>query len=110
MASTLHTVRHSITGFGRTAGKKFDRARDQTGGALHAAASSMRKSSSKIERVTTSAARCIDQTASFIEDTNFKHAVAELRRYGQKHMTCSLLVSAAVGIWAGFTLGRVARS
>ena len=121
MATTLATVaktargfsrdaRKSVVAFRRSAGKTIDRARDQTGGALHRAASSVRKSSARIDHLAIGAAKGLDATASFVEDADFKRLYTGLRRFGQKHPACTLLVGAAVGFWAASAVGRMVRS
>jgi hypothetical protein len=99
-------VKDTVVQFGESAGRKIDDARDQTGGALHAAAASMRKGSAKIDVLAGSAAKKLDTTASFVEDANMNSLFTGVRRFGQNHLTLTLLVGAAVGFWAAATLGR----
>lgn len=93
-----------------TAGKKLEDVRDQTGGALHAAASSVRKtarqSSEVIDKLAAGAADGLDATASYV-DTHFRRGrFPALRRFGRHHLTESLVVAAAIGFFAGVALSR----
>jgi ElaB/YqjD/DUF883 family membrane-anchored ribosome-binding protein len=103
-------VKDSVADFGRSAGRKIDVARDQTGDALHAAASSMRRGSAKIDHLATGAAKRLDATASFVEDANLKGLIAGARRFGKNHLTLTLLVAAAVGFVAGVRLSAGAHA
>jgi hypothetical protein len=103
-------VKDTVVQFGESAGRKIDDARDQTGGALHAAASSMRKGSAKIDVLAGSAAKKLDTTASFVEDANMKGLFAGARRFGQNHLTLTVLAGVAVGFWAASTLSRGVRA
>jgi ElaB/YqjD/DUF883 family membrane-anchored ribosome-binding protein len=121
MATTLNNVAESaldfsrdvldsMTQFGRTAGKKIDSARGQTGDALHSAASSMRRNSSKIDGLARNAAKRLDATAHFVEHADLKGLRTGARRFGHNHLTLSLLVAAAAGFLAGVTLCRGSRT
>lgn len=108
-ADISRDVKDSVVRFGRSAGQSIDVARNQTGGALHAAASSMRRSSAKIDEIATGAAERLDATASFVEDASFKGLFAGARQFGQNHLTLTLLAAAAAGFWAGSILSRATR-
>ena len=99
-------VKDSVADFGRSAGRKIDVARDQTGDALHAAASSVRKGSAKIDVMAGDAASRLDTTASFVKDADLKSLSAGVRRFGQTNLTLTVLVAAAAGLWVGLALGR----
>jgi ElaB/YqjD/DUF883 family membrane-anchored ribosome-binding protein len=107
-------ARESVEELGRSAGRKFDDARDDTAGALHTAASSIRRtgrqSSAAIDNVTTGAADRLDATASYVEDHDLRVVFNGLRKFGRRHLTGSLMVAAAVGFFAGAALNRVANS
>jgi ElaB/YqjD/DUF883 family membrane-anchored ribosome-binding protein len=104
----------SIEEMGRSAGRKLDEAREETGGALHAAASCVRKtgrqSSEAIDDLATGTADRLDATASYIEDHDVRDALTGLRRFGRKHLTGSLVVAGAIGFLAGSALSRAAHS
>jgi hypothetical protein len=103
-------VKDSVVRFGQTAGRSIDIARNQTGGALHAAASSMRRGSAKIDVIAAGAAERLDATASFVEDASLKGLFTGVRRFGQNHLTFTLLVAVAAGFWAGSILSRATRA
>ena len=107
-------ARDSIEEFGRSAGKKLDEARDQTGDALHSAASSVRRtgrqSSAAIDDCSTRTADGLDATASFIEDHDLGEAVNGLRKFARRHLTGSLIAAAAVGFVAASALRRATHS
>ena len=123
--TTLKTVTESASEFGketresidelvRSAGKRLDNARDETGDALHAAASSVRttgrQSSEAIDNLATGAADRLDATASYIEDHDLRDVFGGLRRFGRRHLTGSLVAAAAIGFLAGSALRRATHS
>ena len=107
-------ARESIEELGRSAGRKLDEARDQTGDALHSAASSVRKtgcqSSAAIDDCSTRTADGLDATASFIEDHDLGEAVNGLRRFACRHLTGSLIAAAGIGFLAASALRRATHS
>ena len=106
--------KESVEELGRSAGRKLDQARDDTGEALHAAASSVRttghKGSEAIDNCSTRTADRLDATASYVEDHDLRDVFSGLRRFGQRHLTGSLVVAAAVGFLAGSALRRATHS
>ena len=107
-------ARESIEELGRSAGRKLDEARDETGGALHSAASSVRKTgrqgSAAIDNCSTRTADRLDATASYIEDHDLGDAFTGLRRIARRHLTGSLVAAAAIGFLAGSALSRLTHS
>lgn len=107
-------AKESVEQFGRSAGKKLDEVREETGAALHTAASSVRKTgrqgSDAISNLAAGAADRLDATASYVEDRDLRDAFAGLRRFGRRHLTGSLVAAAAVGFLAGSALSRAAHS
>jgi ABC-type transporter Mla subunit MlaD len=107
-------AKESVEELGRTAGRKLDDARDQTGGALHAAASSVRKTgrqgSEAIDNFATGAADRLDATASYVEDHDLKEVFKGLRKFARQHLTGSLVFAVAIGFLAGAALNRLAHS
>jgi hypothetical protein len=107
---TGREVKDSVTEFVRSASGRIDTVRDQTGDALHAAASSVRKGSAKIDVIAGDAASRLDTTASFVKDADLKSLSAGVRRFGQKNLTFTVLVAAAAGLWVGLALSRGTRA
>ena len=107
-------ARESLEELGRSAGRKLDDARDETAGALHTAASSVRRTgrqgSAAIDSVATGTADRLDATASYVEDHDLKDAFTGLRRFGRRHLTGSLVFAVAIGFLAGAALYRAAHS
>jgi ElaB/YqjD/DUF883 family membrane-anchored ribosome-binding protein len=107
-------AKDSIEELGRSAGRKLDEAREETGGALHTAASCVRKTgrqgSEAIDGLATGAADRLDATASYVEDHDLRDALTGLRRFGRRHLTGSLVVAGAIGFLAGSALSRATRS
>ena len=103
-------ARESIDELVRSAGRKLDDARDETGGALHAAASSVRttgrQGSEAIDNLAAGTADRLDATASYIEDHDLRDVLTGLRRFGRRHLTGCLLAAAAIGFLAGTALSR----
>jgi ElaB/YqjD/DUF883 family membrane-anchored ribosome-binding protein len=125
IVSTLKTItdsaadlgkeaRESIEELGRSAGRRLDVARDETGEALHAAASSVRatgrRGSAAIDSLATGAADRLDDTASYVEDHDLRDVAAGLRRFGRRHLTGSLVFAVAIGFLAGAALNRFTHS
>jgi hypothetical protein len=107
-------AKDSMEELGRSAGRRLDEARDQTGDALHTAASSVRatgrKGSEAIDNLATSTADRLDATASYVEDHDLKDVSNGLRRFGRQHLAGSLMAALAVGFLAGSALSRVKHS
>lgn len=104
-------ARESMEELGRSAGRRLDKARDETGDALHSAASSVRKTgrrgSEAIENLATGTADRLDATATYVEDHDLSQAYAGLRSFGRRHLTGSLVTTAGIGFLAGLALCRV---
>jgi hypothetical protein len=104
----------SMEELGRSAGRKLDEAREETGAALHTAASSVRttgrQGSEAIDNLATGAADRLDATASYIEDHDLQAALTNLRRFGRRHPTGSLMAAVAIGFLAGSALCRATHS
>jgi len=107
-------ARESIEDLGRSAGRKLDEARDETGSALHSAASSVRRTgrqgSEAIDNFATGAADRLDATASYVEDHDLRDVYTGLRKFGRRHLTGTVVAAAAVGFLVGAALNRVAYS
>lgn len=104
----------SIEELGRSAARRLDEARDETGDALHTAASTVRRtghqSSAAIDTLATGTAARLDATASYLEDHDLKGVWADLRCFGRKHATATFVTAIAIGFLAGSTVSRLTRS
>lgn len=92
---------------GRTAGSKLDAARDETGRALHTAASSVRsggrQSARVIDKVSANAADRLDATATYVQ----RHSVrGMLRGFGRRHLAISLVAATAAGFLAACAMRK----
>ena len=107
-------ARDSVEELGRSAARRLDQARDDTGDALHTAASSVRttgrKGSEAIDNLATGAADQLDATASYVEDHDLKDVVTGLRKFARRHLTGSLVVAAAFGFLAGSAISKATHS
>lgn len=107
-------ARQSVEELSRSAGKRLDAVRTETGAALHTAASSVRatgrQGSEAIDNLATGAADRLDATASIVEDHDLRDALTGLRRFGRRHLTGSLLAAAAFGFLAGSAMRRSAHT
>lgn len=103
-------AKESVEEAGRSAGKKVEEARDETSGALHAAASSVRetgrKSSAAIDNVAKGAADRLEATASYVEKADMKTVVTGLSGFIRRNLAGSLVVIGALAFLAGSALGR----
>jgi len=103
-------AKESLEDLSRSAGRRLDEARDETAGALHTAASSVRKTgrqgSDAIDNLATGAADRLDATASYVEDHDLRDVFYGLRRFGSRHLTGSLVAAGAIGFLAGAALNR----
>jgi hypothetical protein len=107
-------AKESVEELGRSAGRRLDDAREETADALHTAASSARRTgrqgSEAIDNLATGAADRLDATASYIEDRDLRDVFIDLRRFGRRHLTGSLVFAVAIGFFAGAALNRLAHS
>ena len=107
-------TQESMAELRRSAGRKLDEAREETGAALHTAASSVRttgrQGSEAIANLATGTADRLDATASYIEDHDLNAVFTSLRRFGRRHPTGSLVAAAAIGFLAGSALCRATHS
>ena len=106
-AETANDVKDSVVEFGRSAGRKIEEVRDQTSGALHGAASSVRQGSARIDVLAADAASRLDAPSSFVKDADLKGVSDSLRRFGRNHLTGVLIAAVAVGYLAGSAFNRV---
>lgn len=99
ITETAKEAKDSIEKLGRSAGRKLEEARDETGGALHTAASAVRTTANRL-----------DATASYIEDHDLKKVFTGLQKFGRRHLTGSLVAVAAIGFFAGSAFSRMTHS
>lgn len=103
-------AKESVAELGRSTGGKLDDARDQTAGALHATASSVRSTgrqgSAAIGNLATGTADRLDATASYLDNHELGDLVGGLRKFGRRHLTETLVFAAAIGFVAGVALNR----
>jgi len=111
---SLKTVTDAASEFGKDAKESLDNAREQTAGALYTTASSARRTgrqgSEVIDNLASGAADRLDATASYIEDHDLRKVVRDLRAFGRRHLTGSLVFAVAIGFLAGAALNRLAHS
>jgi hypothetical protein len=107
-------AKQSVEELGRSAGRKLDEVRDETGAALHTAASTVRKTgrqgSKAIDSLAAGAADRLDATGTYVEDHDLRDALTGLRRFGRRHLAGSLVAAAALGFFAGSALSRTTHS
>jgi len=99
-------VKDSVVEFSKSAGRKIDTAREQTGEALREAASSVRQGSARLDVLAGSAASRLDAAAIAVKDANFKSVCTGLRRFGQNNLTATVVAAMAIGFLAGSALNR----
>lgn len=119
--TTLNAITDSVSDFGRqakesaeelgrSAGRKIDGARNETGEALHATADNLRttgrKGSEAIGGLANGTADQLDATASYVEDHDLKDVFTSLRRFALHHMAGAVVAGVAVGFLAGSALSR----
>ena len=107
-------ARESVEELGRSAGRRLDTVRSETGAALHTAATSVRvtgrQGAEAIDNLATGAADRLDATASYVEDHDLRDVFTGLRNFGRRHLTGSLVAAAAVGFLAGSAIGKATHS
>ncbi len=107
-------AKESVEELGRSAGRRLDEARDETGDALHTAASSVRATGRQgcdaIGGFANNTADKLDATATYVEDHDLSRAYAGLRKYGRQHLAGSLAVAAGIGFLLGSAMLRMSHS
>ena len=109
--TTFETLTESASELGRSAGQRLEAARNETGDALHSAASSVRSTgrqgSRAIDNIAAGAADRLDAAGSFVEDHDLRDIFTGARKLARRHLTGSLVVAAAIGFLAGSAACRV---
>lgn len=104
----------SVEELSRSAARKIDRGIDQTGSALHSAASSVREKgrqgSAAIDNLAGGAADRLDAAGSYIEDQRATDVFDRVRIFAHRHPTRTLLAAAVIGFLAGSTITRATHS
>jgi len=107
-------AKESVEQLSRSAGRRLDTVRTETGAALHTAASSVRatgrQGAEAIDNLTAGAADRLDATASLVEDHDLSDVLTGLRRFGRRHMAGSLVAAAAIGFIFGSAMRRTPRT
>lgn len=103
-------AKESVEELGRSAGRRMDEMRGETGAALHTAARSVRgaglEGSEAIDDLAAGTADQLDATASFVENHDLRDAVTSLRMLAHRHLTGSLVAAAVIGLFAGSAIRR----
>lgn len=109
----LKTVTGTAEELGQSAGKRLDEMREDTGDALHTAASSVRKTGRQgtkaIDDLAGGTADRLDATANYIEAHDLRAVFTDLRRFGRRHPAGTFLVAASLGFLAGSAFSRATR-
>jgi hypothetical protein len=82
--------------------EKVDNISHETGGGLHAAASSIRRRSEAVAN--------LDDAGSYVEKHDLKWIVGESRQILRRYRTKSVLIAVGLGFLAGFAIRRVTQS
>jgi hypothetical protein len=99
-------VKDSVVEFEKSAERKIDTARGQTGDVLRHAAASVRQASARMDVLAGSAASGLDAAATAVKEADFKSLRSGLRRFGQNNLTATVLAAIAVGYLMGAAFGR----
>jgi len=99
-------VKDSVVEFGKSAGRKIDTAREQTGDALREAASSVRQGSARIDVLAGSAASRLDAAATALKEANFNSVCTGVRRFAQNNLTATVVAAIAIGYLVGSARNR----
>ena len=99
-------VKHSLVEFGKSAGRKFDTARVQTGGALSDAAASVRHASAKIDALADNTASSLDAAAKAVKKASFKNAGRRVRRFAGNNLTATFMAAMILGYFVGSAIGH----
>jgi ElaB/YqjD/DUF883 family membrane-anchored ribosome-binding protein len=107
-------AKEAVEEMGRSAGRRLDDARDDTAGALHTAASSVRRTGRQgaeaVDNLAAGTADRLDSTACYVENHDLRDVFSGLQKFGRRHLTGSVVFAAAVGFLAGAVLNRAAHS
>jgi len=90
--------------------EEVDNISHDTGGGLHAAASSIRRRSEAVANLAESAAGKLDDVGSYVEKHDLKWMIGESRQILRRYRTKSLLIAVGLGFLAGFAIRRSTRS
>jgi ElaB/YqjD/DUF883 family membrane-anchored ribosome-binding protein len=79
----------------------------ETAESLHAAASSIRKGSKRIDNLAESTANKLDGAGTYVEKHNVRRAIGESRQLVRRYPVESLVLAAGVGFLIGFAFRRL---
>ena len=99
-------VKHSLVEFGKSAGRKIDTARVQTGDALSDAAASVRHASSRIDALADNTASSLDAAAKAVKKARIKNVGRGVRRFAGNHLTATFLAATILGYFVGSTIAH----
>jgi hypothetical protein len=105
-ANAGRDVKDSVMEFGKTAGRKIDTAREQTGDALRGAASSVREGSAHLDVLAGNTASRLDAAATAVKEADLSSVCSGLRRFGQNNLTATVVAAVAIGYLIGSAFGR----
>ena len=98
-------------GLSQAAGKKLDETRNETAGALHTVASSVRATARHgcevIDGLATGTADKLDATASYVKDHDLRGLFASCRQLIRRHPAGSVIAASAIGFFAGSAVRRI---
>jgi ElaB/YqjD/DUF883 family membrane-anchored ribosome-binding protein len=107
---SLEKLARSAEKLARSATDSLDQTRENTGDALHSAASTIRKtgrqSAKTLNNLTNGTAGGLDATASYIENHDLRGMFSG---FASRHPAPSLVVAAALGYFVGSALSRKRR-
>jgi hypothetical protein len=90
--------------------EKMDNISHDTGGGLHAAASSIRRRSEAVADLAESAATKLDDAGSYVEEHDLKWMIGASRQILRRYRAKSLLIAVGVGFLAGLAIRRLTHS
>ena len=103
-------AKESVEELARSAGRKMDAIRGETGAVLHTAACSVRaaglEGTEALDELVAGTAAQLDATASFVENYDLRDVCTSLRMLAHRHLTGSLVAAAVIGFFAGFAIRR----
>ncbi len=110
----LKTMTDTAQQLGESAGQRLDELREETGDALHTAASSVRNTGRQgtkaIDDLAGGTADRLDATANYIEDHDVRAVWTDLQRFGRRHPAGTFLLAASLGFLVGSAFSRAART
>ncbi len=107
---TLMAVKQAAQNMARSVSSKLDEMKDQSAGALHAGADSVRNAADRGAAAMTGAAEAVagrlDAASTYVEDYAVPSPAGALQRAVSRHPGRTLMLAAAVGFCAGTAMSR----